>query len=232
MGSTLGRLLAALSRGAAPSAPALDGFFDSLVQAFENCRAGLTEERLGEGCAGAERFFLEVYEKEIPRLVDTIRLTEPLLSEEARRAFFTRVDQHVRRVLVPAYAERATAFTRRERNDFYLAPNPFHPLERAGWCAAGVLLGGFVVWAPFIPVWEKEWVIPFAATGLFLPDLRRLYGFNRYQRALNGLVSAADAEIHRIDTNLIVAEEAKVATPSEATDNARRAAGSAQGTRV
>ncbi|HEV8268128.1 MAG TPA: hypothetical protein VGR00_07845 [Thermoanaerobaculia bacterium] len=214
MSSVLGRLLAALRLGSSPSAPALEGFFDSLIQAFENCRCGLTEERLAGGTAGIEHFFLDLYEKEIPRLADTIRLTEPLLSEEARAAFLTRVNDYVKSVLIPAYAERASVFTRKERNDFYLAPNPFHPLERVGWCAAGVTVGALVVVAPFIPLWEKEWILPFAATGLFLPDLRRLYAFSRYQRALNSLVGAADAEINRIDTAYLSASEpSAIATP-------------------
>jgi hypothetical protein len=131
----------------------------------------------------------------------------------------------VRKVLVPAYAERAAVFTRRERNDFYLAPNPYHPLERFGWCAAGVTVGTLVVVAPFIPLWEKEWILPFAATGLFVPDLRRLYSFSRYQRSLNELVGAADAEINRIDTAYLSAAEpaAVVASPNrQAAANALR----------
>ena len=59
----------------------LDGFFDSLVQSFENCRGGLNDEALKSGTGVDEpfRFFSGLYEKEIPRLLDVIRLEEPHL---------------------------------------------------------------------------------------------------------------------------------------------------------
>ncbi len=38
----------------------LGGFVDSLLQMFENCRPGLTDEILRAGPAGVERFFLDL----------------------------------------------------------------------------------------------------------------------------------------------------------------------------
>jgi hypothetical protein len=82
----------------------------------------------------------------------------------------------------------ARRFTPRERNDFYLAPEPLHGLERLGFTVAGMAIGAFAVWAPFIPLWQKEWVLPFAVAGL---DSRASGAtcLRRYQADLNGLVA-------------------------------------------
>jgi hypothetical protein len=190
----------------------LEGFVDSLLQKFENCRAGLSDEVIRTG--GAERFFLDLAEAELPQLREAIRREEGHLTEAAREELFRRVQELTRTVVVPAYARLAGRFTERERNDFYLLRDPLHGLERIGWGLAGMLLGAFVVWAPFIPLWSKEWVLPFMVAGLFFPNLRRLVTFRKYERAINTLVAHADREIGRIDLLYLMRNEAAPAAPS------------------
>ena len=60
-------------------------------------------------------------------------------------------------------------------------------------------LGFLVVWAPFVPLWSKEWVLPFTVGGLVFPELRRWLSFRRYEGELNQLVTRADHEIARVD---------------------------------
>ena len=60
-------------------------------------------------------------------------------------------------------------------------------------------IGFFVVWAPFIPLWSKEWVLPFTVGGLVFPELRRWFSFRQYEGELNQLVGRADREIARVD---------------------------------
>jgi hypothetical protein len=191
----------------------LNGFVDSLLQSFENHRAGLADTRLGTG--GEEAFFLEVYEKEVPRLRGMIQDQELALAEPSRAAFFGEVDEYVRRVVVPAYARLAGRFTRDERNDFYLTPPSLHGLERLGWAAAGLLLGLFVVWAPFIPIWSKEWVLVFAVGGFVFPNLRRFLALRRYESELNRLVMRADDEIWRKDLAYVTEGAMLRATPPD-----------------
>jgi hypothetical protein len=102
-------------------------------------------------------------------------------------------------VVVPAYVRVAARFTPRERNDFFLAPEPLHGLERLGFTVAGMAIGAFAVWAPFIPLWEKEWVLLFALAGLVFPGIRRFLSLRRYQAELNALVTRTDNEIWRMD---------------------------------
>ncbi len=175
----------------------LNGFVDSLLQSFENHRAGLTEDMLRAG--DQEAFFLDLYQKEVPRLREIVRNQELALPDAARDDFFHEVNDYVRHVVVPAYARLAGRFTGRERNDFYLTPESLHGLERLGWGAAGMLLGGLVVWAPFIPIWSKEWVLLFAVGGLVFPNLRGFLVTRRYETDLNRLVAHADDEIWRKD---------------------------------
>jgi hypothetical protein len=212
----------------------LDGFFDSLVQSFENCRAGLNDEAMKTDLQEPLRFFSDRYEKEIPRLVDVIRLQEPHLSPAARQEYFQMVDDLVRKVVLPAYVRLATRFTPRERNDFYLLAEPFHGLERIGWSLVGLVLGALAVAAPFIPIWEKAWMLPFLVGGFFVPDLRRLLVVRRYESELNRLVARADREVLRIDTAYLTSTEAlneRGATVKGTEDAAERGrAGGAQAT--
>jgi hypothetical protein len=80
-----------------------------------------------------------------------------------------------------------------------LTPEALHGFERLGWGAVGVALGAFVVWAPFIPIWSKEWVLVFGVGGLVFPTLRRYLALRHYQSGLNDLVARTDDEIWRLD---------------------------------
>lgn len=198
----------------------LGGFVDSLLQMFENCRPGLSDETLRAGGDGVEGFFVELYEKEQPRLLEIIRQQERHLSQQAQQDLFERVDERIRKVVIPAYVRLATRFTPRERNDFYLTPDSLHGLERLAWCVAGIGIGAFVVWAPFIPLWEKEWILPFAVAGLFFPNIRRLLALRRYQAELNALVVRTDNEIWRMDLAYLtddISAEAAGQEPEEQT---------------
>lgn len=189
-----------------PERRTLDGFVDSLLQTFENSRPGLTAEILAKG--EVESFFRDLYDKEIRRLREKVdRLSH--LSAEERQELFQRVDERIRKVVLPAYARLAVPFTPRERNDFYLAPEELHGLERLGWGALGLLLGGFVVWAPFIPLWSKEWVLVFGVGGLVFPSVRRFFALRRYQSELNDLVTRTDEEIWRLDLGYMTAAAAR-----------------------
>jgi hypothetical protein len=181
----------------------LGGFVDGLLQMFENCRAGLRDDTLGRG-REVEAFFAELYQKERAQLLEAVHQQQHL-APHAQQQLQERVDERIRKVVLPAYARLAARFTRRERNDFYLAPEPFHGLERVGWAVAGMALGALAIAAPFIPIWEKDWIAVFAVAGLFFPNLRRFLAYRRYQSELNGIVTRTDDEIWRLDLGYITA---------------------------
>jgi hypothetical protein len=207
MNSTIARALSMLARDPSASVRALDGFVDSLLQTFENCRPGLNDRLLGAQGEAPEAFFTGLYEKEIPRLKDIIRREESLLDAPTWEAYFRKVDYLIRTVVIPAYVRLAVRFTPRERNAFYLAAEPFHGLERFGWALTGVAVGALVIFAPFIPLWSKEWIIPFMLGGLFFPNIRRFLMLRQYEGELNRVVARADDEIARIDSHYLTAGE-------------------------
>ncbi|MEW6366641.1 MAG: hypothetical protein AB1714_18585 [Acidobacteriota bacterium] len=215
MKSIARRFIDALGRGETQPSPAPGGFIDSLLQTFENCRPGLSDELIDEGEERVRRFFAEIYEKEVPRLQSTMQVQEAHLPEPTRVRFIGEVDELIRKVLIPAYARLACRYTPRERNDFYFTPDALHILERVGWCVAGMAVGGFIVWAPFIPLWSKEWVLPFAVGGLFFPNLRRLFAIKRYESELNRLVVRTDHEIYRIEMAYLTREGVLAKEPAE-----------------
>lgn len=214
MNTTIARALRMLARGPSTPIRTLDGFVDSLLQSFENCRPGLNDRLLGAQGEAPEEFFTSLYEKEIPHLKDVIRREESLLDAPVRDAFFRKVDDLIRRVVIPAYVRLAVRFTPRERNDFYLAAEPFHGLERFGWAVAGVAIGALVILAPFIPLWSKEWIIPFMLAGLVFPNVRKYLVVRQYEGELNRVVARADDEIARIDSHYLTGgETAETAAP-------------------
>jgi len=198
MSPLIQRLLRILLHAKASKADALNGFVDSLLQTFENCRNGVSDAMLAEGEGRVAAFFTELYEKEIPRLKSVLRLNEPYVPKGTGEALLGEVDGLVRKVLIPGYVRLSAGFTRRERNDFYLLRD-FHGIERIGWSMLGMAIGAFVVWAPFIPMTAKEWVLPFFLGGLFFPDLRRFLSIRRYEAELNRVVERVDREIGRLD---------------------------------
>ena len=183
--------------GVCLAANVLGGFVDELVQKLENCRAGLPE---GLDAAAVQRFVLELYEAERPRLHDAVQALAPLVDEVALMKEEDELDALFRRVLLPAYSRGASDMTRRERNDFYLAKEGFHGVERIGWAVGGILVGTFVVWAPFIPIFAREAILPFAVGGLVFPELRRYFAYRRYTRDVNGLVGKVEAEARRLQS--------------------------------
>ncbi|MEO6954303.1 MAG: hypothetical protein ABI321_21050 [Polyangia bacterium] len=175
----------------------LGGFVDAVVQKLENCRAGLPADL---EAAVVERYMLELYDAERPRLHEAVQALAPIVDETSLVNEEDELDALFRRVLLPAYSRGAGELTRRERNDFYIASKGLHGLERFGWAAGGTLLGTFVVWAPFIPIWSKEAILPFAMAGLFFPELRRYFAYRRYAREVNGLVGKVETEARRLQS--------------------------------
>jgi hypothetical protein len=183
----------------------LSGFVDSLLQTFENCRPGLSDEALKKPDE-VRAYVTDLYEKEKPRLAELIQVENSHLSDELLRELVGKIDSRIRDVLIPAYARVARRFTLRERNDFYLVPDGFHVAERLLLTAVGIVMGIYMVRAPFIPLWGKEGVFLCMLAGLVYPEVRRWVAFKRYVSEVNELVAKTDDEIFRMDLALLTRE--------------------------
>jgi hypothetical protein len=188
----------------------LDGFVASILQSFENCRAGLSDEAAREGGSRAEAFFRDLYERERERL-GPAAAAQAHLAPAARAELQARVDALARNVLLPAYTRLACAHTVGERKGFYAAPPSLRELERLGFALLGLVLGALAVYAPFIPVASPLWMIASTVGGFAFPNIRGALARRRYREAIAGLQADADREILRLDADLSLRPGAQAA---------------------
>lgn len=104
---------------------------------------------------------------------------------------------------------------------------------RLGFLAIAAAIGFFVVWAPFIPIWEK-W-LPFAlgAGAWWLPDLQTGFHRRRYSRQLGEIVlqmEKAQRQIERQVTTDDVLAGTGAASELSGVDRLRTAAHEGQAT--
>jgi hypothetical protein len=192
--------------GKKPSARMLDGFVDSLVQTFENCRPGLSDAAVSEKGSAVEGYFLGFYEKERSRLHELVEVSYSHMSEGDRQALESKIDERIKNVLIPAYARVARRFTVRERNDFYHSKEGWHGAERIAFGLGGILLAFLMMILRFIPLTAREVVALLALGGLFYPELRRVFAWKGFESQLNQLVERTDDEIFRMDLALLTRE--------------------------
>lgn len=116
---------------------------------------------------------------------------DPDLQDEGARAQLRLYQREIDQILVPRYAALALARNAAERG-----PKRHSGYNRAAYTFLFFLLGIFIVWAPFIPVYEK-WV-PFALALLapfispLLPDLHGLAERRRHELRLLTLLVDMD----------------------------------------
>ena len=214
-----------------PLGRTLDGFVDSLLQTFENSRPGLTAEmpRRGRGRGLLPRPLREGG----PRLREKVDRLAHLSADGAAGALPARRRARSARSCCPPTRGSPSAFTPRERNDFYLAPEELHGLERLGWGVAGLACSAASwSWAPFIPIWSKEWVLVFGVGGLVFPSVRRFFALRRYKLGAERPRDphrrrdlAARPRLHdrgRGPRAALAAAAGRGATPDAASDRARR----------
>jgi hypothetical protein len=197
----------------------LDGFVDSLIQTFENCRPGLSDDALASPTS-VEEYLARLYEKEKPRLSEVLRIQYAHLDDAQRQDLFDKIDSRITGVVIPAYARVAGRFTVGERNDFYLTRGAWHGAERLGWSVAGMILGFLAIKSSFIPIWADEWIAVFALAGLVFPELRRVFAWKKYESELNDVVGRTDDEIFRMDVELLTHEDPPLVTRPHADKDA------------
>jgi hypothetical protein len=172
-----------------PAESELGALSKDLLNDLERVRLGFPEGASPEQVRAAvdERVRLRLDELYRERFAD-----DPGPEAAVRLALYRReIDQ----ILVPRYA----ALVQRDNHAERTRPRPWtgaDAVNRASYAALFFIIGIFVVWAPFIPVWEK-W-IPFAAGGLasliapVLPDLSRFGRRRRFRLALLKLLIDID----------------------------------------
>jgi hypothetical protein len=82
----------------------------------------------------------------------------------------------------------ARRYTTKEGDDFGLWRGG-DPVARITYVLVGLVLGGLILRAPFIPIWEKWFPFALAVGAWWLPDAQVAYHKRRYARALGAIVA-------------------------------------------
>jgi hypothetical protein len=110
--------------------------------------------------------------------------------------YWRELESEVLETALPQYARAAAAKTRLELASYGLWRQG-DPLSRLVLGLAGLTVGGLIVKAPFIPIFEDAFAFVLAAAAFFYPEIKRLAYDWRYSRLLNRLIAQAEGFQHR-----------------------------------
>jgi hypothetical protein len=113
------------------------------------------------------------------------------LEAELPPRYLQALAEEVRRTVPERWQPLARDFVTRERKGFGIWRGG-DPVARATYLLVGLVIGGLIVWAPFIPIWEKWFPFVLAVAAFFLPDLQTTWHRRRYARALGDIAVAME----------------------------------------
>src|SRR6185295_4590176 len=106
-------------------------------------------------------------------------------------SYWQMLEREVMVASLPQYVAHAIEQTRLEQSNYDLWRRG-EPASRAAYALAGLVVGGLIWWAPFIPNFEK-WLAPVLAGVVFIyPELKRWVFELRHIRTMNRLVAHAE----------------------------------------
>jgi hypothetical protein len=99
----------------------------------------------------------------------------------------------------------AEPFTRLEQAGFRLWRGG-DPIARLSYVLIGLVLGGLIVWAPFIPIWEKWFPFVLALLAWFIPDVQTRWHKRRYARELGAIVTMMERAQPALDQHVTITD--------------------------
>jgi|CXWL01.1.fsa_nt_gi hypothetical protein len=125
-------------------------------------------------------------------------------------SYWAALEREVLATTMPQYIAAARRQNRLESTDFDLWRQG-DPIARTAYAVVGLTLGGLIVAAPFIPIFEDAFAFALAAVGLAYPEIKRLFFSLRQSRLLNRLIVAGeryqkDGRIHYVADSALFAE--------------------------
>lgn len=121
--------------------------------------------------------------------------------------YWNDLEREVLEVTLPQYLPAAVEQTRLERCSYDLWRQG-DPAARAAFTLLGLILGGLIVLAPFIPIWEDAFAFILAVCGFLYPEMKQLFFDRRHARFLNRLI--VQAEKYQKDSRLHYLSEARL----------------------
>lgn len=105
--------------------------------------------------------------------------------------YWEALEREVLETSLPQYIPAAVEQTRLEKTHYDLWRQG-DTLARVTFALLGLVLGGLIIAAPFIPLWEDAFAFVLAVMGLLYPEVKQLVGDLRHSRFLNGLIVHAE----------------------------------------
>jgi hypothetical protein len=99
----------------------------------------------------------------------------------------------------------AAPFTKLEERGFGLWRGG-DVVARLTFVLAGLVVGGLIVAAPFIPIWEKWFPFALAIAAWWLPDAQARWQKRRYAKELGAIVTTLDRAQPELDRHVTIAE--------------------------
>ena len=132
-------------------------------------------------------------------------LRESYRTSELPPGYFDAVENEVKSHLPALWQEIAKPFSAREREDFGIWRRG-DVVARLAYVFGGLTLGSLIVWAPFIPIWEKWFPFALAIGAWWLPSAQRFWHRRRYARELGVMAQGFAVAQPRLD-GLLTADE-------------------------
>ena len=121
--------------------------------------------------------------------------------------YWEELEREVLETSLPAYVPEAIEQTRLEKSGYDVWRRG-DALARALFALLGLVLGGLIVAAPFIPIWEDAFAFVLAVGGLLYPEVKQLVADFRHSRLLNRMI--AEAEKYQKNARIHYVSEARL----------------------
>ena len=121
--------------------------------------------------------------------------------------YWEELEREVLETSMPAYIPEAIEQTRLEKSGYDVWRRG-DATARALFALAGLILGGLIIAAPFIPIWEDAFAFVLAVGGLLYPEVKQLVADFRHSRLLNRMI--ADAEKYQKNARIHYVSEARL----------------------
>jgi hypothetical protein len=106
-------------------------------------------------------------------------------------AYWGELEREVMETALPQYIPGAVEQTRLERDNYDLWRQG-DPAARALFGLLGLVVGGLIIKAPFIPIFEDTFAFLLTAAGLLYPEIKKTYFDHRHSRFLNRMIVHAE----------------------------------------
>ena len=121
--------------------------------------------------------------------------------------YWQSLEREVIETTLPQYIPAAVEQTRLEKSNYDLWRHG-DPAARFLFALLGLIVGGLIIKAPFIPIVDDAFAFLLAAGGFLYPEVKRTYFDFRHSRTLNRLI--LQAETYQKDQRLHYVSEARL----------------------